>query len=164
MYILAKLVFLNYIPEKFERTMMFKNDVGEVYGFISPGMPLEQLIEENGYPVKPYIMPISANPDDYVEPLVYPEQIGWWDEGPQSDELRDVTKDDLNRVVLEEDGIIQLEVSIHQAPDGTEYVKPELYLDKVTFGIAIDDEEEYELDNQDDDDDEEFDYEPHHDH
>lgn len=138
MYILAKLVFLNYIPEKFERGMRFKSPDGEIYGFMSISIPLEQIIEKLGYPVAPYIMPISANPDDKVEPLVYPDQIGWWDDGPHSDELRDVTNADLTRVMLEEDGYLQLEVSVRTLPNGTEFVTPELYMDKATFGIAID--------------------------
>lgn len=138
MYILAKLVFLNYIPEKFERNMRFRSPSGEIYGFIYTTTPLEQLIEKHGYPVVPYILPISANPDEHVEPLVHPEQIGWWDEGPQSDELRDVTNADLTRVMLEEDGYLQLEVSVRTLPNGTEFITPELYENKATFGIAID--------------------------
>jgi len=140
MYILAKLVFLNYIPEKFERNMRFKNQAGEIYGFIYTTTPLEKLIEECGYPVAPYIMPISANPDEYVEPLALPEQIGWWDEGPQSDELRDVTNDDFNDVLDLFDGVLQLEVSVDIAPNGTEFVTPVLYDGKVTIGIAVDEE------------------------
>lgn len=164
MYILAKLVFLNYIPEKFKRNMRFRNQDGEIYGFIYTTTPLEQLIEQHGYPVEPYIMPISANPDEHVEPLVYPEQIGWWDEGPQSDELRDVTNADLTRVMLEEDGYLQLEVSVRTLPNGTEFITPELYMDKATFGIAIDealdfdeamDDLEGHCPNYEDDDDEE---------
>lgn len=153
MYILAKLVFLNYIPEKFERGMRFKSPDGEIYGFMSISIPLEQLIEKLGYPVAPYIMPISANPDDKVEPLAYPDQIGWWDDGPHSDELRDVTNDDFNIVIGHFDGVLQLEVSVDIAPNGTEFVTPELYMDKVTIGIAVDEEldEDYEDDTDEDD-------------
>ena len=140
MYILAKMVLLNYIPEKFERGMRFRAENGNVFGFIYTTTPLETLIEEHGYPVKPYIMPISANPDDNVEPLVYPEQIGWFDEGPHSDELRDITNSDLTNIMLEEDGIIQIEVSVVDSPNGTSHVVPELCEGKVTIGIAIDDE------------------------
>lgn len=139
MYILAKLVFLNYIPEKFERNMRFKNQAGEIYGFIYTTTPLEKLIEDCGYPVKPYIMPISANPDDKVEPLALPEQIGWWDEGPESDELRDVTNSDLTRVMLEDDGILQIEVDIAETEDGIEFVTPVLYDGKVTIACADND-------------------------
>lgn len=138
MYILAKLVFLNYIPEKFERNMRFRSPGGEIFGFIYTTLSLEELIERHGYPVKPYIMPISANPDDPVEPLVLPEQIGWWDEGPQSDELRDVTNADLTEVMLEEDGYLQLEVRIGETEDGIEFITPVLYEGKATIGIAID--------------------------
>lgn len=150
MYILAKLVFLNYIPEKFERGMRFKSASGEIYGFISAGMPLEQLIEQNGYPVAPYIMPISANPDEHVEPLAYSDQIGWWDDGPESDELRDVTNDDFNTVITYFDGVLQLEVSVDIAPNGTKFVTPELYMDKVTIGIAVDEELDDDEDYEDD--------------
>ena len=144
MYILAKLVFLNYIPEKFERNMRFRSPSGEIYGFIYTTTPLEQLIEQHGYPVKPYIMPISANPDDKVEPLVLPEQIGWWDEGPHSDELRDVTNSDLTNVMLEEDGMLQLEVKIDETEDGIEFITPVLYDGKVTIGIAIDESMDFD--------------------
>ena len=138
MYILAELVFLNYIPEKFERNMRFRSPSGEIYGYIYTTTPLEKLIEEHGYPVKPYIMPISANPDEHVQPLALPEQIGWWDEGPQSDELRDITNSDLTNIMLEEDGKVQIEVTIGETEDGIEFITPVLYEGKVTIGIAID--------------------------
>lgn len=147
MYILAKLIFLNYIPDKLSNDMIWQNDYGEIYKINTTGIPLDIVIEQYGYPVKPYIMPISANPDDYVEPLVHPEQIGWWDEGPHSDELRDIEIKDFNYILQEEDGIIQLEVNIDTAPSGVEYVTPELYMDKVTIGIAIDESIDDEDDN-----------------
>lgn len=152
MYILAELVLVNYIPEKFERNMRFRSPNGEVYGFIYTTTPLEKLIEENGYPVRPFIMPISANPDEHVEPLALPEQIGWWDEGPQSDELRDITNSDITNVMLEENGIVQIEVSVHMTPSGMEYVTPELYDGKVTIGIAIDEDSDDIEDEEDWDD------------
>jgi len=149
MYILAQMVLVNYIPEKFERNMRWKSPNGEVWGLIYTTTPLERLIEEHGYPVKPYIMPISANPDDHVEPLAHPEQIGWWDEGPQSDELRDITNSDITNIMLEEDGIIQIEVSTDIAPNGVEVIKPELLEGKVTIGIAIDEDDDINWDDDD---------------
>ena len=144
MYILAQMVLLNYVPEKFERGMRFKGQNGSIFGFIYTTTPLEQLIEEHGYPIKPYIMPISANPDDHVQPLAQPEQIGWWDDGPQSDELRDIKNSDITNVMLEEDGIVQIEVTTEITPDGVEYVTPVLYDNKVTIGIAIDEDEHHD--------------------
>lgn len=153
MYILAKLVFLNYFPEEIEEETLWKCFDGEVYQLKYTKLPLEHLLEKHGYPVKPYIMPISANPDDKVEPLVYPDQIGWWDEGPKSDELRDVTIKDFNDVLELYDGILHLEVNVDTSPDGTEFITPELYMDKVTIGIAVDEklEEDYEDDTDEDD-------------
>jgi hypothetical protein len=141
MYILAQLVLVNYIPEKFERNMIFKSPSGEVYGFIYTTTPLDKIIELNGYPVKPYIMPISANPDDSVQPLAQPEQIGWWDDGPQSDELRDITNSDLTNIMLEEDGLLQIEVEAFMNEDGEELIRPILYNDKVTIGFVTNDDD-----------------------
>lgn len=140
MYILAQMVLVNYIPEKFESNMIFKSPSGEVYGFIHTTTPLDKLIELNGYPVKPYIMPISANPDDSVQPLATPEQIGWWDDGPQSDELRDVTNSDITNIMMEEDGLLQIEVDAFMNEDGEECIEPILYNDKVTIGFVTDDD------------------------
>ena len=149
MYILAQLLFVSYKPDEFKRGMMFKNNKNRIYQPVYTTAPLDVYIEEHGYPVHPYIMSITANPDDKADIIATPEQIGWWDDGPQSDELRDVTLNDFNILLEEEDGILEIEMDIHDE----DHLVPVLYDGKITMRIATDDDDYDEYDDSDDMDD-----------
>ena len=169
MFILAKLVFKNYIPEKLTKGMWFIQHIkdviyGRVYeydrifemtilGQLSPE-DFDAFIQINGYPVKPVIMSITANPDNYADVLATEEQIGWWDDGPQSDELRDITIADINYILSDEDGIVEIEVRDYTDEDDDHMITPVLYDNKVTVRIPTDYEEDgddwEELDDMDD--------------
>ena len=75
MYILAKLVFKNYVPLKLEQGMLFiSKQTDTVYGKVYEYLQLHTLvyiprdkdlyINENGFPVEPYIIAQNQNPDD----------------------------------------------------------------------------------------------------
>ena len=137
MYILAKLVFVSYQPEELTQDMMFKNDQGKIYSIAWTRLTIKDIIEAYGYPVAPVIVSITANPDDKADIIATSNMIGWWDDGPQFDELRDVTTDDFNRILEEDDGILEIEMDIFDE----DHLVPVLYNDKVTIRLVTDDNE-----------------------
>jgi hypothetical protein len=171
MFILGKLVFQSYIPAKFEKGMLFLRKVSmvklgtlieynEVFELKEIPRDIESFTLINGWPVLPFIYSLTANPDAFADILAKPDQIGWWDEGYHSDELRDIDIKDYN-YILEEDGYIEIEVDVIKSvnsidDDGDmeeeEIVTPILYMDKVTVRIPTD-EEYYDEDYDDEEDD-----------
>ena len=160
MFILGKLVFQSYIPSEFEIGMLFLRKISmvkvrtlieynEVFELKEVPRDIESFVLINGWPVAPFIFSITANPDAFAEPLATPDQIGWFDDGPESDELRDIDIKDYNYILEEEDGYIEIEVDAFMNEDGEEIVTPIIYADKVTIRIPTD-EEEYEEDEEDD--------------
>lgn len=156
MFITAKLVFENYIPNDLVSGLWFKQRVKDViYGKIyeydrifelnhTPANR-EEFIITNGYPVRPMIMSITANPDEPAITLATHEQIGWWDEDPSSDEMRDIELKDINMILSECDGEIEIEVEYHEDQFGEEFVSSILYMDKVTLAIpGTHDEPDYD--------------------
>jgi hypothetical protein len=163
MYILAKLVFQSYIPEQLVPGMMFQQRIkdvvfGRVYEydriFLLNHTPndIESYVSVNGYPVMPYVYTLTSNPDANANILAAPDQIGWWDEGSHSDELRDIELKDFNYILQEEDGYIEIEVNALMNEDDDEIVTPILYMNKVTIRSVTDEESTY-----DDEDDEDWD-------
>ena len=161
MYILAKLVFESFLPELgLEKGMLFKQHItdviyGRTYEYdrifelqkdISSDDAFEYMLV-NGTPVRPKIVSITANPDESAAVLATHEQIGWWDDGPESDELRDIEIKDINMLLREEDGILEIEVDAHMSEDDEELITPILFMDKVTVRAATD--EYYEEDDED---------------
>lgn len=167
MFILGKLVFQSYIPSEFEMGMLFLRKISmykvktlieynEVFELKEVPRDIESFVLVNGWPVAPFIYSVTANPDSFADPLATPDQIGWWDDGPESDELRDVDIKDYNYILEEQDGYIEIEVDAFMNEDGEEVVIPILYADKVTIRIPTD-EEEYEEYDEDYDDEEDWD-------
>jgi hypothetical protein len=163
MFITAKLVFEHYIPEQLTKGMWFKQKIKDViYGKIYEYDRIYELnhipqdmdtwVQANGYPVKPRIMTIEANPDRYSTTLAKAEEIGWWDEGPHVEELRDIELKDFNIILSDFDGEIQIDVeeSVITSADGTEeeeIVIPIIYANKCTLRMPMEEEdydEEYD--------------------
>lgn len=168
MFIAAKLVFESYIPEKLTKGMWFKQQIidiifGSVYKYekiftMDSVLPLssedfDSFVQVHGYPVRPKIVSITANPDDKADVLATEHQIGWWDDGPQSDDLRDIELKDINLVLSEYDGELDIEMSL-SIIDGEEHLTPVLFMDKVTLceldAYADEEEDEEDLDDMDD--------------
>lgn len=157
MFALAELVLKSYKPVKLEPGMWFiqKFQTGtrwehsEVFELLQLPKNEEEFIEKNGYPVEPYII----DSDDNV--LAEPDEIGWWDEGEETDEYRDITLREINFILNEFDGEIAIDVDyVGYDPDidddGQEIIYPEdklvpiIYADKVVLSMPS--EEWYEDD------------------
>lgn len=151
MRILAELGFKSYIPSRgLEKGMLFtyklnhghkiKEQIG-VRKLESVPMDQESFIRDNGYPVYPVI-----TVDDEI--IAEEAQIGWFDAGPESEDLEDITIEQLNAIV----DIYEGEVAI-EADDETEeplFMEGPDGIKKVIISYPEDWEEEDEEDSDND--------------
>jgi len=153
MFILTELVLKSYKPTKLEPGMWFVQkfqsgtrwESSEVFAIDKVPQDEQEFINKNGYPVEPYI--IGEN----EEVLAEPDEIGWWDEGEQTDEYRDITIDDVNMIINEFDGEIAIDGEWfgYDSDEDCEYPEdkffPTIYADKVVLSFPeYDDEWEYD--------------------
>ena len=120
MYILATLIFESYFPKSKEQSYLFKKQIREVlYNSVkdydkivectNPSL-LNDYIKEYGPPVRPLIISLPSNPDAFADVLAKSDEIGWWDEDPNSDELRDVKVSDFNYILEMENSMLEIEI------------------------------------------------------
>lgn len=155
MFTQAKLIMKSYKPLKLEKGMLFlamhhgQISVYELGYDIHSQEQTETYVQLNGYPVEPYIY-LQGNPNvpDETSLMAEPEQIGWFDEDEDSDELHDITLREINNI-LDNDGWCEIEVEEEHLDDDEaheDYIKvvPTLLQDKVTIRYLWDsDEPEY---------------------
>jgi hypothetical protein len=120
MWFPAEIVLKSYMPPELEVGMLFINRIS--VGVIDPYIELFELEEipedsdtfmsKHGTPVQIWII----DGDDEV--LATPDQIGWWDEGSHTDELRDITLNEINFLLRECDGTVEIEVEEYDDGDG----------------------------------------------
>jgi hypothetical protein len=115
MWMPAEISLSSYLPDELEEGMLFINRIS--VGVVEPYLELFELEEvpedadafmaKNGAPVELLII------NNEGEPLASHDEIGWWDEGDDSDEYRDVTLDDINYILRELDGYVDIEIDEH---------------------------------------------------
>ena len=171
MFIKAKLVFDSYIPQQIDKGTWFKQTITQnIYGRnytydrvfqmnsvgkLSPE-DFDSFIQMHGSPVMPVIVSITANPDERAAVLAQPHQIGWIDDGPGTDELRDIEIKDINIILEDYDG--ELEIEIEDAAFEHGIATPIIFMDKVTIRLVWDEDDYlYEQDNYPPDDEEDWD-------
>jgi hypothetical protein len=130
---LAKIVMKSYMPKELELGMMFMG-ADSVYALHKIPNDMEKYIALHGAPVEPYIIAEMQNPDDQPIVLATPDQLAWWDEGEFTDELRDMTIVDLNSVLSDWDGYIEIETEEDDIPT--------LYEGKVTISVCFEEDAE----------------------
>ena len=133
----AEIVVKSYLPPELEVGMLFTNriSVGVIEPFIEL-FELEELPEDpdafmakHGVPVE---LGILINDKDVIATH---EEIGWWDEGEHVDELRDITLDDINYLLREFDGYVDIEID-----DEEDSVYPIIMEGKVVLSLVPDEE------------------------
>lgn len=143
MYIPASIELKNYMPKALEKGMLFvriqKGLFIEVWELEKvPLEPIEEFISKHGPPVELQIV------DESGEVLAIHEEIGWWDDGPDWDEYRDISLKDINGVINTYDGQVDV-----LAFDDDEYgINLEYYDNKVVIclmGMYEEEEEEPEM-------------------
>ena len=150
MHFTVELVLKSYMPKQLEPGMWFitklnpgtRKEYSEIWALDKfPRESLEEFIAKNGAPVEPYLIY-----DEQV--LAEPHEIGWWDDGPDFDELRDIDLKDVNGIINEFDGFVDLEIDEWDFAHEDE-VNPIIYADKITITIpGMYDEEEEEDDEE----------------
>jgi hypothetical protein len=130
----AEISLSSYLPPELEVGMLFTNRIS--VGVIEPFIELFELEEipedpdafmsRHGVPVELVIIDESGNL------LASHDEIGWWDEGEHTDELRDITLDDINYLLREFDGYIDIE---YDEDEGIVFME-----DKVVLSLVPDEE------------------------
>jgi hypothetical protein len=130
----AEIVVKSYLPPELEVGMLFVNRIS--VGVIEPFIELFELDElpenpdafmsRHGVPVELAIIDESGNL------LASHDEIGWWDEGEHTDEYRDITLDDINYLLREFDGYVDIE---YDEDEGIVFME-----DKVVLSLVPDEE------------------------
>lgn len=144
----VELVLKSYMPRQLEIGMWFitkinpgtRKEYSEIWALDKyPRETMEEFIVKHGAPVEPYLI--------YDEQVIAePHEIGWWDDGEDYDELRDIELRDVNLVINEWDGYVDVEIDEWDYAHEDE-LNPIIYADKVTMclpGLYEEEEEEDE--------------------
>lgn len=133
----AEISLSSYLPPELEEGMLFINRIS--VGVIEPYIELFELEEipedadafmtKHGAPVELVII------DDEGQLLASHDEIGWWDDGDDTDEYRDITLDDINYILRELEGYVDIEI------DNVYGVV--LIEDKVILSLVPEEEEEF---------------------
>jgi len=156
MFYTVELVLKSYMPRQLEPGMWFitklnpgtRKEYTEIWALDkTPSQPLEEFITIYGAPVEPYLI--------YDEQVIAePHEIGWWDSGPDYEDLRDIELKDINFILEEYDGYVDIQIDEWDFAHEEE-LNPIIYAEKVTLCIPgtydEDDDDEWE------DDDDEYD-------
>jgi hypothetical protein len=132
----AEISLSSYLPLELEEGMLFINRIS--VGVMEPYIELWELEEipedidsfmsKHGAPVNVIII---TPHDGNVRAVQH--QIGWWDDGDDTDEYREVTLDDINFLLREYDGYVDIEFD----DDDEDIVIIE---DKVVLSLASEDD------------------------
>lgn len=108
----AEIVVKSYLPSELEVGMLFVNRIS--VGVIEPYIELFELEEvpedqdafmaKHGCPVELAII------DEDEDLIATKDEIGWWDDGDDVDEYRDITLKDINYIFRELDGYVDIEL------------------------------------------------------
>lgn len=130
----AEISLSSYLPDELQEGMLFTNRIS--VGVVEPYIELFELEEvpedadtfmaKHGAPVELIII------DDEGGLLASHDEIGWWDDGDDSDEYRDVTLDDINYLLRELDGYVDILVDDEYGPI--------LLEDRIILSLAPEDE------------------------
>lgn len=108
----AEISLSSYLPSELEVGMLFTNRIS--VGVIDPYVELFELEEipedadafmaKHGAPVELVII------DEDGKFVASHDEIGWWDDGDDTDEYREVTLDDINYLIREFEGYVDVEI------------------------------------------------------
>jgi|TARA_R110000868_G_scaffold14285_8_gene66397 hypothetical protein len=143
MFIQAKLVPKSYKPLQLEKGMLFstiKDSTIQIHELTYVPRDTDIYLELNGYPIELYIVYEGNLNLKEFEILATPEQIGWFDQGNDSDELSDITIKQINNIFSNYDGYLAIEIDFQSQ-------QPNLYDNKVTIRY-IDHNDDEQIDEE----------------
>jgi hypothetical protein len=143
MYYPAELIFKSYLPKSLELGMLFVNKIS--VGLLEPEIELwsldnipddiDEFLTKNGAPVELLIV------CDVEGVLAEQSQIGWFDEGEESDELYDISLEEINIIINDYEGNLMIEIEEYFYDK--DIIVPVLIDNKVIISyIEYDDEED----------------------
>jgi len=150
MYYPAELVYKNYMPDELESGMLFMKilhpgtvkELIELWTLDRVPQDKDRFLSENGAPIELFIV------DEEGEVLAEPEEIAWFDLGEAFMTLTDISLKELNIILNEYDGLVEMEIDDEDYEEG--YVSPSYQMDKVTLRFLTDyDEDEDDLSDWD---------------
>lgn len=131
----AELVLKSYMPESLEIGMYFvKVHPDRTVLWELDEIPLDKnsFLVKHGAPMELYII-------DGDDVIVEPHELGWMDDGDDVDELRPISLEDINYILNEYDGWIELEI-IEEFFDEEEMVIANMYEQKVVLRFLTEEE------------------------
>lgn len=141
MYALAHLAFKNYDPPIIEKGMLFintkQNYVYEATEDLVKGRPKETIVAQLGYPVEVYVV------DEEDNIIASPNEIALWHENDESDSYRLISVKDMNILIEEWDGVVEIDV-FDMSPLTAIPLMPVMITGKVILRIPVEAEEEFE--------------------
>jgi hypothetical protein len=146
MFYPAELAYRNYMPDELESGMLFMKilhqgtikETVEVWTLDKAPQDKDRFLSENGAPIELYVM------DEDGEVLAEPEEIAWFDLGEAFMTLTDISLKEINIILNEYDGLVEIEISDEDYEEG--WVSPSYQMDKVTLRFLTDyDEDEDDL-------------------
>lgn len=147
MYFTEELVYKSYIPDELKKGMLFINklypgtDKEQVEIFALSYIPkdIDAFYTEYGYPIEFFIIEEGNINSQEIIILATHDQIGWWDDGEDSDELFDITLKQLNNIFNYYGGFVDIYM------DGISG-QPKLIENKVILSYVpeVDEDEDYD--------------------
>ena len=108
----AELVLKSYNPDELEVGMFFFtlitigviDTIPEIWMLEELPEDKDAFLSKNGAPVELYII----DEDDDI--LAMPNEIGWYDEGDDSEDLEDISLKQLNKIIQDSNGWLMVEI------------------------------------------------------
>lgn len=149
MFYPAELAYRNYMPDDLEPGMLFMKilhqgtikETVEVWTLDRVPQDKDRFLSENGAPIELYVM------DENGEVLAEPEEIAWFDLGEAFMTLTDISLKEINIILNEYDGLLEIEVDDEDYEEG--YLSPSYQMDKVTLRFLTDYDEDEDSDLSD---------------
>ena len=137
----AELVLRSYMPKELEKGMLFvRVTEHETILWELETIPFdkEKFLVEHGAPMEICII-------DGDDILAEPHEIGWWDEGEHVDELRPISLKDINVIINEYDGWLDIEIHESFYDEEISTIIPNFVEQKVVLKFLTEEEEDDEL-------------------
>lgn len=140
MYYPVELVMANYKPLRLEAGMLFLTKIHqgtikelvEIWALNVVHTHRDEFFQEHGYPIKLLIV------DDRGDIIAEDKEIGWWDDGPEIKELRDITLKDINIILNDYGGFLELDF---KWKNKKKMKVPRFVMEKVILKLLTEEEE-----------------------
>lgn len=139
MWYTGEIIMKSYLPSELEEGMLFVNRIS--VGILEPYVELWELDDDipedvdafmakHGAPVELFIIDFDE------EILAYEEEFGWWDEGYHTEDLREITLDDINLILREYEGYVEIEME-----EDDDSLIPVYYDEEIVLRLPQEDED-----------------------